>query len=174
MLLQIFTQLVCFRQILFFQIRCRICLFRIQNAGFFPLHEIDHCIEHNIGTLVIGKNDGWKQKSSLSKTANQTFVQIPYESFIGKLEYKCSDVGVNLIETEEGYTSGTSFLDNEQPIKENYDKTRRLYRGLFKANDGRLINADVNGAFQIMRKVFSNVKANEIAGAYSHPVIINL
>ena len=135
---------------------------------------VDYCIGYNIGTLVIGKNDGWKQKSSLSTVINQTFVQIPYESFIKKLEYKCSDAGINLIETEESYTSGTSFLDDEQPIKENYDKTRRIYRGLFKANNGCLINADVNGAFQIMRKVFSNVKANEIEGAYSHPVIINL
>lgn len=135
---------------------------------------VDYCIRYNIGTLVIGKNNGWKQKSSLSKTTNQTFVQIPYESFIRKLEYKCSDAGINLIEIEESYTSGTSFLDDEQPIKENYDKARRFHRGLFKADDGRLINADVNGAFQIMRKVFSNVKANEIVGAYSHPAIINL
>lgn len=79
-----------------------------------------------------------------------------------------------MIKTEESYTSGTSFLDNELPIKENYDKSRRIKRGLFKSNNGEYINADVNGAFQIMRKVFSNVTTNEIVGAYSHPVIINL
>lgn len=133
-----------------------------------------YCVKRNIGTLVIGKNDGWKQKSDMHKVANQTFTQIPYESFLEKLEYRCGDAGIDLIETEEAYTSGTSFLDDELPVKENYDKSRRLYRGLFKSNNGEYINADVNGAFQIMRKVFSNVKANEIVGAYSHPVIINL
>ena len=135
---------------------------------------VDYCIKHNIGTLVIGKNDGWKQKSDMYKVANQAFTQIPYESFLEKLEYKCKEIGIDLIETEEGYTSGTSFLDDELPIKENYNKSRRVYRGLFKSNNGEYINADVNGAFQIMRKVFSNVKADEIVGAYSHPVIINL
>ena len=135
---------------------------------------VEYCVKHNIGTLVIGKNDGWKQKSDMTKINNQTFVQIPYESFIQKLEYKCEDAGIKLIKTEESYTSGTSFLDDELPIKENYDKSRRVHRGLFTSNKGEYINADVNGAFQIMRKVFSNVKANEIVGAYSHPVIINM
>lgn len=91
-----------------------------------------------------------------------------------KLEYKCVEIGIVLVKTEEAYTSGTSFLDDELPIKENYNKSRRVHRGLFKSNNGEYINADVNGAFQIMRKVFSNVKANEIVGTYSHPVIINL
>lgn len=135
---------------------------------------VNYCVKHNIGTLVIGKNDGWKQKSDMSKIVNQSFTQIPYENFIQKLEYKCVETGIDLVKTEETYTSGTSFLDNELPIKENYDKARRIHRGLFKSNNGEYINADVNGAFQIMRKVFSNVKANEIVGAYSHPVIINL
>ena len=79
-----------------------------------------------------------------------------------------------MIKTEESYTSEPCFLDSELPIKENYNKSRRIKRGLFKSNNGKYINADVNGAFQIMRKVFSNVTTNEIVGAYSHPVIINL
>lgn len=135
---------------------------------------VNYCVEHNIGTLIIGKNDGWKQKSDMSKIVNQSFTQIPYENFIQKLEYKCVEIGIVLVKTEEAYTSGTSFLDDELPIKENYNKSRRVHRGLFKSNNGEYINADVNGAFQIMRKVFSNVKANEIVGTYSHPVIINL
>ncbi len=135
---------------------------------------VNYCVEHNIGTLVIGKNDGWKQKSDMPKIINQSFTQIPYENFIQKLEYKCVETDIVLVKTEEAYTSGTSFLDDELPIKENYNKSRRVYRGLFKSNNGEYINADVNGAFQIMRKVFSNVKADEIVGAYSHPVIINL
>ena len=135
---------------------------------------VDYCIKYDIGTIVIGKNDKWKQNSEMNKVTNQNFVYIPYETFINKLEYKCESIGINLIKTEESYTSGTSFLDNELPIKENYDKSRRIKRGLFKSNNGEYINADVNGAFQIMRKVFSNVTTNEIVGAYSHPVIINL
>ena len=135
---------------------------------------VDYCIKYDIGTIVIGKNDKWKQNSEMNKVTNQNFVYIPYEIFINKLEYKCESIGINLIKTEESYTSGTSFLDNELPIKENYDKSRRIKRGLFKSNNGKYINADVNGAFQIMRKVFSNVTTNEIVGAYSHPVIINL
>ena len=135
---------------------------------------VSYCVKHNIGTLVIGKNDGWKQKTNMCKITNQTFTQIPYESFLEKLGYKCEETGIDLIKTEEAYTSGTSFLDNELPVKENYNKSRRVYRGLFKSNNGEYINADGNGAFQIMRKVFSNVKADEIVGAYSHPVIINL
>ena len=135
---------------------------------------VDYCIKYDIGTIVIGKNDKWKQNSEMNKVTNQNFVYIPYETFINKLEYKCESVGINLIKTEESYTSGTSFLDNELPIKENYDKSRRIKRGLFKSNNGEYINADVNGAFQIMRKVFSNVTTNEIVGAYSHPIIINL
>ena len=61
--------------------------------------------------------------------------------------------------TEESYTSRTSFLDNELPIKQNYNKSRKIYRGLFKSNKGRLINNDVNGSLQIMKKVFSNAFA---------------
>lgn len=135
---------------------------------------INYCIKNNIGTLIIGKNDQWKQKIKLGKKNNQNFINVPYESFIEKLEYKCEDYGIQFIKTEESYTSSTSFLDDELPIKENYNKSRRKFRGLFISKSGKSINADVNGAFQIMRKVFSNVKANEIVGAYSHPVIINI
>jgi putative transposase len=72
--------------------------------------------------------------------------------------------------TEESYTSGTSFLDNELPIKENYNKSRRIKRGLFKSNNGTLINADVNASLQILKKVFSKIQFNEIEGVVLHPV----
>ena len=134
---------------------------------------IDYCIDNNIGTIVIGKNDKWKQECTMSKLNNQKFIQIPYEQFIRKLQYKAEEVGIDVIINEEGYTSGTSFLDNELPIKENYNKERRVHRGLFVSNDGTKINADVNAAYQIMRKVFSNAM-NEIVGVHLHPVIINL
>jgi putative transposase len=133
-----------------------------------------YCINNDIGTIVVGKNNRWKQESKMSTTNNQKFIQIPYDLFIKKLKYKCEEIGINIIENEEGYTSGTSFLDNEEPIKSNYNKSRRIHRGLFESNNGIKINADCNGAYQIMRKVFSNVNANEIVDVHLHPVIINL
>ena len=134
---------------------------------------INYCIEHNVGTIVVGKNNKWKQECDMGKFINQRFVQIPYEIFISKLRYKCENFGIKFIENEESYTSGTSCLDNELPVKENYNKDRRIHRGLFVSNKGIKINADVNAAYQIMRKVFSNI-TNEIVGEHLHPVIINL
>jgi len=72
------------------------------------------------------------------------------------LFYKAENIGLNVAITEECYTSGTSFIDNEMPCKEFYNKNRRIKRGLFKSNNGRLINADINGSLQIMKKVFPN------------------
>lgn len=110
---------------------------------------IKWCTENDIDTLIIGKNDTWKQE----KKGMQNFTFIPYEMFLGQLQYKCENAGIKYIETNEAYTSGTSYLDNEAPTKENYDKERRIQRGLFQAKD-TLINADVNGSLQIMKKVF--------------------
>ena len=135
---------------------------------------VDSCLENNIGTIVIGRNKEWKQESNMSGIVNQHFVQIPYESFINKLKYKCEDYGIELIETEESYTSGTSFLDNEAPIKDNYNKSRRKHRGLFVSNDGTEINADANAAYQIMKKVFPNAFTNGVEGVHLHPVVIQL
>ena len=80
--------------------------------------------------------------------------------------------GIKCIETEEGYTSGTSFLDNEEPTKENYDKKRRVYRGLFVSKSGKTINADVNGAYQIMKKVVPDAFSEGIEGVGLHPKIL--
>jgi len=135
---------------------------------------VNWCIKNNIDTVIIGKNKNWKQNSTMSKKINQNFVGIPHAIFIKTLKYKCENVGINFIETEESYTSGTSFLDNELPIKENYDKSRRVHRGLFKTKGGILINADLNGACQIIKKVFSNAFVEEIEGVGLHPIRVNL
>ena len=135
---------------------------------------IDKCAESQIYTIIIGKSKGWKQESKLSKKINQEFVQMPFARLIEMIQYKAKDKGITVILKEESYTSGTSFLDNEKPTKKNYDKSRRIHRGLFRANDGRLINADVNGAFQIMRKVFPNVTADGIAGVCHPCFVVNL
>ena len=135
---------------------------------------IQYAIANNVNTIIIGNNKEWKQNSSMSKKVNQSFVGIPHMRFIEMLQYKAQNVGLNVILTEESYTSGTSFLDNEVPIKANYDKTRRVHRGLFISNQGIKINADVNGAYQIMRKVFPKVTAEGIEGVALHPVRVSL
>lgn len=144
----------------------------IHNASHYI---VKWCLDNNIDTLVVGKNKEWKQGSTMGKSSNQKFVSIPYQILLGQLKYKCENVGINYIENEESYSSGTSFLDGEEPIKENYDKSRRIERGLFKSNSGVLINSDVNGSLQIMMKVFPNAFKERygIEGVLT-PIVINV
>lgn len=149
--------------------------FKIEDS----LHKISRfivnsAISNNIHTIVIGNNKNWKQSISLGKRTNQSFVSIPHQKLIGKIIYKARSIGINVIITEESYTSGTSFLDEELPKKEFYDKKRRIRRGLFISNQGIHINADVNAAYQIMKKVFPNAFADGIEGAVLHPVRVNI
>lgn len=131
---------------------------------------VDWCVLYNIDTLIVGHNDEWKQNNK----GMQNFTYIPYDLFIQMLAYKCENNGIKFVVHEEGYTSGASFVDEEEPIKENYNKSRRVHRGLFIGNNGVQINADVNGAYQIMKKVIPNVFANGIEGAGLHPLTIKL
>lgn len=136
-------------------------------------HIVNYCVDNNIDTLICGHNKKWKQESSMSDSCNQKFTCIPYDMLIKQLEYKCQDVGIKFLTTEESYTSGTSFLDGEMPCKENYDKSRRVQRGLFQTDNGKLINSDVNGSLQIMRKVFPDATSYGIEGVLT-PTIINV
>lgn len=135
---------------------------------------IDFCKENNIDTLVCGYNSGWKQESDMNKKTNQKFISIPHESIVYRLRYKCENEGIIFKTPEESFTSGTSFLDGEEPIKENYDKSRRVYRGLFVSNNGTKINADVNGSYQITKKAFPNAFSNGIVGVGLHPTVVNI
>lgn len=135
---------------------------------------IDFCKENNIDTLVCGYNSGWKQESDMNKKTNQKFVSIPHESIVYRLRYKCENEGILFKTPEESFTSGTSFLDGEEPVKENYDKSRRVHRGLFVSNNGTKINADVNGSYQITKKAFPNAFANGIVGVGLHPTVVNI
>jgi putative transposase len=127
---------------------------------------VNYCIKNNIDTLVVGKNKSWKQKCNLGKTNNQNFVQIPFNSFIEKLRYKCQEVGIKFIVLEESYTSRSSFIDNDElPVYgEGADYSfsgKRIYRGLYRTRGGHLINADINAAYNILRKydnIFSYTK----------------
>ena len=113
--------------------------------------------EMQIDTVFIGKNTNWKQKLPFGKAVKQRFAYLPYETFIEQLRYKCRLRGISIIVQEESYTSKASFLDNDNiPV---YSETgnprfsgRRIKRGLYRAGDGRLINTDVNGSYNIMRK----------------------
>ena len=158
-------------------------LYRITNNRNDKIHLFMHrassyiinrCIDLNIGIIVIGKNKGWKQKVELGKANNQAFVQIPYQKFINDLKYKGQEVGIQIIETEESYTSGTSFLDGELPTKENYNIERRIERGLFRSNEGILINSDVNSAYQIMKKVFRDAEMPAGRGYVMNPIRVNV
>ena len=149
--------------------------FKIEDA----LHKIskyivDIALENKITTIVIGNNKNWKQSISLGKRTNQSFVSIPHQKLIEKIMYKARTQGINVTLTEESYTSGTSFLDKEQPNKEFYNNKRRVYRGLFISNNNKSINADVNAAYQIMKKVFPNEFSDGIEGVVLHPVRVDV
>ena len=106
--------------------------------------------------MIVGYNKGWKQDIKLGKRNNQTFVQIPYYKLIRMFEYKCELYGIKLILHEESYTSKCSFLDKEKICKHSKYLGKRIKRGLFQTKEHELINADVNGSLNIMRKVVGN------------------
>ena len=133
---------------------------------------IKWCIKNQIDTVVVGHNINWKQNMNMGKKNNQRFLYIPYDMLVGQLKYKCENNGINFIETEESYTSGTSFLDGEYPCNENYNKARRVKRGLFQSGQG-LINSDVNGSLQIIKKVIPDAFSYGIE-VYLTPTIINV
>ena len=112
---------------------------------------IDYCLEHNVSQIIIGHNKLQKQESKL-----KNFVAIPTFRLIELIKYKAEYQGIEVVETEESYTSITSYLDKEEPIKNNANKARRIHRGLFKSNKNKIINADVNSAYQIMKKVIGD------------------
>jgi putative transposase len=139
-------------------------------------HIIDLLVAEGIGTLCIGKNPNWKQEANMGRRTNQNFVSVPHAHFIEMLTDKAALVGIQVIVTEESYTSKASFLDGDPlPI---FDTTppvstfsgRRVKRGLYRAADGRHINADVNGAYNIIRKVAPDAFAQGSSGCVVHPV----
>ena len=134
---------------------------------------VDDCMDKDIHTIVIGYNKDWKRDAGLGKNVNQSFVGIPTQRLIEMIQYKAQEAGINVILTEESYTSGTSFLDHETPEEQNYNKARRIHRGLFVSTGGIKINADINASYQILKKVFPNAYADGIEGVVLHPVRVN-
>ena len=114
---------------------------------------VNFLVSNDISTLVIGYNEEWKQNINIGKKNNQSFVNIPFYVFIKQLEYKCKLEGINIILTEESYTSKCSFLDNESVEKHENYLGKRIKRGLFRSAKNRIINADLNGSLNILKKV---------------------
>ncbi len=124
---------------------------------------VDYCIKHDIGTIVIGLNSDWKQELQTGKVNNQNFVSIPFKTLIEQIQYKAEEVGINVTITEESYTSKIDHFAFE--IMKHHDKYlgKRVKRGCFQSSTHKLLNADVNGAIGIMRKVAGDSVVKQIA-----------
>ena len=139
---------------------------------------VDAVSSWGCNTIIIGHNDNWKQESDIGKVNNQKFVQIPFNQLISMVTYKAEALGIHVIVTEESYTSKASALHRDSlPVYGKGTDARvfsgkRVSRGLYKSEKG-IINADVNGAFNIMRKVVRDDLIQRIEG-YSNPVSVAL
>jgi putative transposase len=137
-------------------------------------------LDLKIDTLVIGKNKNWKQSVNLGKRNNQNFTNIPHNILIEKISYKCFLKGIKVVEREESYTSAASFLDlDEMPIYGEETEAEsikfsgvRLKRGLYRSKSGKIINADVNASYNILRKAFPKAFAEGIERCVVHPRLV--
>ena len=137
---------------------------------------IDYCIGNNIGTIVFGHNNDWKQNIDLGKKTNQNFVQIPVSKLQQQIRYKAEDIGDDFIVQEESYTSKCSFLDGESIEHHDMYLGKRVSRGIFRSMLGVKINADVNASYNIIRKAVVNAfpkgRVDAIEGVGLHPLIV--
>lgn len=133
---------------------------------------VDILKDENIGTLVVGYNGGWKQNINTGKRNNQHFSYIPFARLVSMLEYKCKLEGIKFVKHEESYTSKCDALAFEEIGKHEKYLGSRIKRGLFRSSTGQIINADVNGALNILRKVAGDSSAKRIIsrGLLSNPV----
>lgn len=141
---------------------------------------IDLLVDEQIGALVIGLNPLWKQDPTMSKHQAQHFVGLPHKRFIDMLTYKATLVGIRVIVREESYTSKASFLDlDDIPTygkveQEPVFSGRRVKRGMYRASGKRYIHADVNGAYNILRKVVPDALCKGIEGIAVCPRRLNV
>ena len=135
---------------------------------------VNQLVSKNIGTLVIGKNPNMKQDINIGRVNNQNFVQLPIMRFADLMKYKCELEGIKVLFNEESYTSKCSFLDLEPICKHDKYMGRRIKRGLFVSMNGIKINADVNGAYNIMLKAIPNAFVDGIEGVGVHPMVLTI
>ena len=127
--------------------------------GYYTNKLIEILKTERISKLIVGYNKGWKQEIDIGSKNNQNFVSIPFRKILNILRYKLEDNGIEYKEQEESYTSKASYLDNDDiPIYKEKDDTnyifsgRRIKRGIYKSKQGKIINADLNGALNILKK----------------------
>jgi putative transposase len=124
---------------------------------------VSHCLKYNIGNIVCGWNEGFKSNVNMGGLNNQKFVQVPLGKLKNRLKQLCDLHGIRFIETEEAYTSKASFLDGDSLPKYGEKPSgwkasgKRIKRGLYRSSNGSNVNADLNGAANILRKVASNL-----------------
>lgn len=123
---------------------------------------VNYLVSKGITDVVIGYNKEWKQGINIGNVNNQNFVSIPYYQLLNMLTYKCELQGIALHVTEENYTSKCSFLDSEEVCKHEAYMGKRIKRGLYRSSKGTLINADVNGALNILKKVVGEFNYDSI------------
>jgi putative transposase len=127
---------------------------------------VSHCLKYSIGNIVCGWNQGFKSHVNMGKKNNQKFVQIPLGKLKDRLNQLCDLHGIKFTETEEAYTSKASFLDGDSLPKYGEKPEvwkasgKRIKRGLYKSADGTVVNADLNGSANILRKVASKLGVN--------------
>ena len=119
-------------------------------------HLISYCINNNISNIIIGYNKEWKQEVSNGKRNNQNFVSIPFCTFMNQVKYKANEVGISVSLNEESYTSKCDALSLEDMKHKEEYFGKRIKRGLFKSRTNEIINADINGSLNILRKVIGN------------------
>jgi putative transposase len=132
---------------------------------------VNYCIKNSVGTIAVGYNPGWKQRCQLGRRGNQKFVQLPFHALVQQIQYKAALVGITTILVDERYTSRCSAADGEVVGRHARYTGRRVSRGLFRTNQGILINADVNGAYNILRQAVPEALADGIKGAGRHLVV---
>lgn len=137
---------------------------------------IDFCKKNDIGTIVIGLNNNWKNNINLGNKNNQKFVEIPFSSLVGKISYKARLIGIDVKITEESYTSKVDHLAFESLEKHDIYSGKRKKRGLFQSSVNQLINADINGSIGIARKVFGDSAVQQIIGSglAFNPIRVNI
>ena len=139
---------------------------------------INHAVSNDINTIIIGKNNLWKQEINIGHVNNQNFVQIPFNQLINMIYYKAKLQGINVVTQEESYTSKVSFFDNDYiPVYGVDDKLfkpsgKRLKRGLFITSKGLRLNADVNGSLNIMKK-YLKCNSDEILSPADVGFVVN-
>ena len=153
-------------------------IFFKNKFGYISNIIIKYLLDNDIDTLIVGKNNFWKQNVSLGKTNNQNFAYIPFDNLIFMLEYKCKANGINFKVVEEAYTSKASFLDKDKLPKYDKDKKytfsgKRIKRGLYQSKKGILINADINGACNILKKYKKSAFKTQDTKYLLNPLVLN-